>query len=459
MKHITLYFQVHQPTRLRSYRFFDIGESHYYYDDYLNKKIIQNLANECYLPANEVIYELIKKFGAAFKVSYSITGIAIEQFQKYAPEVIKSFAKLAKTGCVEFLGETYSHSLTSLQHPDEFIKQVKKHYDLMQELFDYSPVTFRNTELIYSNSIAEQVLDMGFKVMLTEGTRQTLGWKSPNYLYCSASNESLKLLLRNYQLSDDITYRFSQQDWNEYPITADKFFEWINGIDEKQEVVNIFMDYETFGEHQKAETGIFEFLKAMPEPFIRSQKWNFKTPSEIIEELKPVAKIDSFYPISWADEERDITAWLGNDMQNDAFINLYKVKEVMAYCKDEELLADWNHLQSSDNFYYMSTKWFSDSIVLHYSNPYNSPYDAFLNYMNVLTDFVLRVKEYEKNNPKPRGKTAKIKLPIVTVKTKEKPAVEKKTTERKPVKKVVKTVAKTVKAKAETKTTKAKKTK
>ncbi|MGI6342596.1 MAG: glycoside hydrolase family 57 protein [Bacteroidales bacterium] len=412
MKYITLYFQVHQPSRLRTYRFFDIGADHYYYDDYQNKRTTQRIAENCYLPTNEILLELIKKYGSAFKVCFSITGTAIEQFQKYAPEVIKSFQKLAKTGNVEFLGETYSHSLASLKYPNEFRRQVKQHSELMKSLFNYTPTAFRNTELIFSDQIAEQVWDMGFRTILTEGAKQTLGWKSPNFLYCSAHNEKMKILLRNYQLSDDISFRFSQQDWSEWPLTAEKYLQWLNEINPKQELVNIFMDYETFGEHQKAETGIFEFLKAFPQQTIASGKWSFKTPSEVAVELSPVASISVDYPISWADEEKDLTAWLGNDMQKDAFESLYSLADIMEYCDDAELVNDWNHLQVSDHFYYMCTKWFSDGMVHHYFSPFDSPYNASINYMNIISDFIERVKQYQKDNPKGKAKI-KDDAPIV----------------------------------------------
>jgi alpha-amylase len=394
MKSLCLYFQIHQPFRLRTYRFFDIGVDHYYYDDYQNKHIVKRIANNCYLPANEIIMSLIKEYGAAFKVSFSISGTAIEQFQKYAPEVITSFAKLAKTGNVEFLGETYSHSLASVTDTNEFRRQVKEHSDMIEKLFGIRPVTFRNTELIYSNDIAQQVYEMGFQTMLTEGAKQVLAWKSPNFLYCSATSERLKLLLRNYQLSDDIAFRFSQHDWSEWPLTAEKYLGWLNAVEKKQEIVNLFMDYETFGEHQKADSGIFAFLGSFPAKIIKSGKWKFLTPSEASQELQPVAGLNVPHAISWADEERDLTAWKGNDLQDEAIQSLYSVSKLMSQCDDKDLLADWHYLQASDHFYYMCTKWFSDGAVHHYFNPYSTPYEAFLNYMNVLADFLLRIKLY-----------------------------------------------------------------
>lgn len=399
MRSICLYFQVHQPFRLRTYRFFDIGADHYYYDDYQNKRIVRRIAADCYLPTNEILLGLINEFGSAFKVTFSISGTALEQFKKYVPEVIVSFKRLAKTGNVEFLAETYSHSLVALHDPAGFKRQVEEHAEAIKELFGVTPTTFRNTELVYSNSIAGQVLEMGYKTMLTEGAKQLLGWKSPNYLYCSAPHQRLKVLLRNYQLSDDIAFRFSQQDWSEWPLTAEKYVTWINNVDPKQELVNLFMDYETFGEHQKAQSGIFGFLRAFPEQLIKTRKWKFQTPSEISEELQPIAGIDCPHAISWADEERDLTAWLGNDLQNEAHSSLFKVSGIMETCTDAALTRDWNYLQASDHFYYMSTKWFSDGNIHRYFNPYGSPYDAFLNYMNILSDFHIRVREYSENSP------------------------------------------------------------
>lgn len=398
MKSLCLYFQIHQPFRLRTYRFFDIGADHYYYDDYTNKHIARRIANQCYLPANLVLQNLIKEYGAACKVTFSISGTALEQFNMYAPEVIESFKKLANTGNVEFLAETYSHSLASVVNPEEFKRQVKEHSDTIWKLFGVRPVTFRNTELIYSNDIAGQVLEMGFQTMLTEGAKQVLGWKSPNYLYCSASHDRLKLLLRNYQLSDDIAFRFSQKDWSDWPLTADKFMGWLNMIDKKQEIVNLFMDYETFGEHQKADTGIFEFLHAMIAKVIQSGKWRLLTPAEASGELQPIAGLNVSHAISWADAERDLTAWKGNDLQDEAIETLYSYSHVLSQCDDKDLLKDWHYLQASDHFYYMCTKWFSDGAVHHYFNPYSTPYEAFLNYMNVLSDFIIRVKEYANRN-------------------------------------------------------------
>jgi alpha-amylase len=391
MRTICLYFQVHQPFRFRRYRFFDIGTEHYYYDDYLNESIMRKVADNCYIPANNVLFQIIKEYGSRFKVTFSITGIALDQFELYAPDVLESFKKLAKTGGVEFLAETYSHSLVSLKDRHEFEKQVKEHSQRTKEYFGLEPTVFRNTELIYSDEIGAMVNDMGYKAMLTEGAKHVLGWKSPNYVYYNALNPRLKVLLKNFKLSDDIAFRFSNKGWSEFPLTAEKYVSWLNKLDKKEEVINIFMDYETFGEHQWMDTGIFEFLKALPRMVFKKSNFSFNTPSEIASNLQPVAAINVIHPISWADEERDLTAWLGNELQEDAFNKLYSLTDRINRCDDPKILKDWKYLQASDHFYYMSTKFFSDGEVHAYFNPYDSPYDAYINYMNILSDFTIRL--------------------------------------------------------------------
>ncbi len=391
MKKICLYFQVHQPFRLRTYRFFDIGNNHYYYDDYTNDTIMLKIAQSCYLPTNELLLNLINKHKGEFKIAFSISGVAIKQFELYAPEVIKSFKRLADTGQVEFLAETYAHSLVSLKDNEEFEKQVKLHHDLVASLFNQEPKVFRNTELIYSDEMGAQVYKMGYKAMLTEGAKHVLGWKSPNFLYCNSINPKLKVLLKNFVLSDDIAFRFGNSAWSEWPLTAEKYTKWITDLDERSEVVNLFMDYETFGEHQGKETGIFEFLEELPDEVIKYKDFSFSTPSEIADDLQPISSVNVPYPISWADEERDLTAWLGNEMQEEAFNKLYALLPKIKKCTDPKLNDDWMYLQSSDHFYYMCTKYFSDGDVHAYFNPYESPYQAFINYMNVLSDFSLRL--------------------------------------------------------------------
>ncbi|MCF8372157.1 MAG: glycoside hydrolase family 57 protein [Bacteroidales bacterium] len=392
MKTICLYFQVHQPFRLKRYRFFDIGNDHYYFDDFNNRAIMEKVANNCYLPANQVMLELIEKYGKKFKVTYSLSGSVMEQFEMYAPEVLESFKKLAATGSVEFLAETYSHSLSSLRDKDEFVRQVKLHGDLIKKHFKQTPTVFRNTELVYSDEIGEMVAQLGYKAMITEGAKHILGWKSPNYLYNNTIDPKLKLLLKNYTLSDDIAFRFSNQGWGEWPLTADKYVGWIKAIDPKQEVLNLFMDYETFGEHQDARTGIFEFLKAFPSQIIDKTNIGFLTASEVAKKFDPVSAINVPDAISWADEERDLTAWLGNELQDEAYEKLYALLPIIEKFTGKDIISDWQKLQNSDHFYYMCTKWFSDGDVHKYFNPYNSPYDAFINYMNVISDFTSRVK-------------------------------------------------------------------
>ncbi|NPA35717.1 MAG: polysaccharide deacetylase family protein [Chlorobi bacterium] len=391
MKNICFYFQVHQPFRFRRYRFFDIGNDHYYYDDYTNEGVLNKVAQKSYLPANKLLLKMLKKYKGKFKVAFSISGVAIDQFKLYAPEVLDSFKELAETGYVEFLAETYSHSLVSLKDKAEFEAQVKKHTDTMQELFGQSPTVFRNTELIYSDQLGVDVYEMGFKGMLAEGAKHVLGWKSPNFLYTNAINPRLKVLLKNFTLSDDIAFRFSNKDWSEYPLTAEKYISWITALSPKEELINLFMDYETFGEHQWADTGIFEFLEHLPEVALNTNEVGFITPSEAVKKLQPVSAIHVPNPTSWADEERDLTAWLGNELQNEAFDKLYSLLPKINKCDAGDILKDWSYLQTSDHFYYMSTKFFSDGEVHAYFNPYETPYEAFMNYMNVLSDFTLRL--------------------------------------------------------------------
>jgi len=392
MKSICFYFQVHQPYRLRTYRFFDIGRNHDYFDDYNNRFIMQRVAEKSYLPMNNILLDLIKEYGSAFKVSFSISGTAIEQFEAYAPQVLESFKKLAATGNVEFLTETYTHSLASLKNKDEFGRQVQMHAGKIEDLFGQKPTTFRNTELIYSDEIGEMVADMGYELMLTEGAKHVLSWRSPNLMYTNAINPKLKLLLKNFQLSDDIAFRFSNADGKGGTLTPEKFVSWLNTSDENTETINLFMDYETFGEHQWEATGIFDFMRKLPAKVFAESDFTFSTPSELAQKLQPVSAIHVPHAISWADEERDLTAWLGNDLQDEAFGKLYMLENSVNECRDAAIQKDWLYLQTSDHFYYMCTKWFSDGAVHKYFNPYSTPYDAFINYMNVLSDFIIRVE-------------------------------------------------------------------
>ena len=389
-KSICMYFQVHQPTRLRLYRFFDIGKDSHYYDDFANRTILKRIAQKCYLPMNELLLKAIKESKGAFKVAFSISGSALEQFDRYAPEVLDSFKALAKTGCVEFLCETYYHSLASVGSIPEFRHQVLKHKAAIEEYFGQTPVTFRNTELIYSDQIGREVYQMGFDTMLTEGARHIMGWRSPNYVYTNDFEGSQKLLLRNYKLSDDIAFRFGDRSWAEWPLTAEKFKGWVDAAE--GDVVNLFMDYETFGEHTSAQSGIFDFMAALPEICLEGGI-NFLTPAEAATAFTPVSELSVPNAISWADEERDLTAWLGNELQSEAFNKLYGLQEKLSLLNDPILWADYGHLQESDHLYYMCTKFFSDGDMHKYFNPYSTPYEAFINYMNVLSDFIIRINE------------------------------------------------------------------
>ena len=376
---------------MKTYRFFQMGNDHNYLDDFTNRAIMQKIARECYLPMNALLESLIHEHKGAFKCTFSITGSAVEQFKAYAPEVLESFKRLAATGHVEFLGETYSHSLSSLYSVDEFKQEVKLHSQMLKEEFGIKPTAFRNTELIYSDEIAKAVEGMGFKTMLAEGAKHILGWKSPNFIYSDAVDNKLRLMLRNYKLSDDIAFRFSNEGWSEWPLTADKFAGWV--AQETGDVVNLFMDYETFGEHQKASTGIFDFVKALPGALLRTGELEFATVSEASKRLQPVAVLHCPYAMSWADEERDVTAWLGNDLQNEAFRKLYSLAPKIKKVKNKDFDFVWHFMQNSDHFYYMATKWLSDGDVHSYFNPYGSAYEAFMNYMNVLADFEIELNK------------------------------------------------------------------
>ena len=392
MKTICFYFQIHQPFRLKRYRFFDIGSDHYYYDDFSNEEIIRNIALKSYLPANETLLEMIRQTKGQFKVAFSISGVALEQLEMYVPEFFDSMRELVATGCVEILSETYSHSLSSLTDAAEFERQVRMHDDKIEALFGLRPRVIRNTELIYSDDIAELISQMGFKGVITEGAKHILGWKSPNYVYRSVVNPDLHVLLKDSKLTDDICFNFSKVNWDEYPLTAEKYIDWISQLPEGEKVVNLFMSYEALGSMNPASSGIFEFMKALPY-FAAQRGIDFATPSEMLERYQPVGDFSVTHPISWADEERDTSAWLGNVLQKDACERLYSVAERVQLCSDRRLLQDWEYLQSSDHFYYMSTKRKSDGVMHKLFSPYDSPYDAFTNYMNVLSDFIVRVQQ------------------------------------------------------------------
>ncbi len=389
MKSICLYFQIHQPFRLKRYRFFDIGKDHYYYDDFANDDIITRIARNSYIPAVEAMTEMVRTSGGKFKVALSISGVALEQLEMYVPELIDSLKELAKTGCVEFLSETYAHSLSSLTDVEEFRAEVKAHDEKIYNLFGQQPKVFRNTELIFSDEIAGMISGLGFKGVITEGAKHILGWKSPNYLYNSMASPRLKMLLKNDKFSEDIARNFSNYEWSDYPLTAEKYISWIKGLPEEESIVNLFMNCEVLGESQPRETGIFEFFKALPR-FAEDAGIGFILPSEAISKLKPVDALSVPYPMSWTDEARDVSTWLGNRLQNEAFHKLYDLSERVRMCEDRRIKQDWMYLQASDHFFYMSTKYGSGKSSF---SPYDSPFDAFINYMNVLSDFIVRVEE------------------------------------------------------------------
>lgn len=392
MKNICFYFKIHQPFRLKRYRFFDIGNDHYYYDDFANDEIISRLAEQSYFPMVRTLLAMIQEYGSDFKFALSITGTAIEQIQLYVPELIDELKKLSDTGCVEFLSETYSHSLSSLEDPEEFIREVKAHDDLIWQLFRKRPEVFTNTELIYDDDVALLVNSMGFHTAVTEGAKHILGWKSPNYLYKAASCPSLNLLLTNDKLSEDISRRFAKTDWDEYPLTADKYMGWIAAMPEDEQVINLYFSIDTFGSFLPAESGIFDFMRAIPR-FAKEHGISLVTPSEAVKKLKPVGELAIPYPISGTDEARDVSAWKGNGLQREALEKLYSVAERVSLCSDKRLKQDWEYLQSSDHFYYMSTKNLDDGAAHSSFSPYDSPFSAFTNYMNVLADFIVRVQE------------------------------------------------------------------
>jgi alpha-amylase len=390
MPSVCLYFQLHQPYRLRRYSVFDTDR--HYFDDFKNAEILRKIATRCYLPANQLIAELIKEHQGRFKVAYSISGVLLEQFEEHCPEVLASFRKLAATGCVEFLNETYYHSLAFLYSRDEFRQQVELHRAKIKKLFDTDARVFRNTELIYNNDLANFVAHMGYEGCLAEGADQVLGTRSPNFIYSPIGGAKIKTLLKNYRLSDDIAFRFSDKAWAQFPLTADKFAGWVTQINGHGNVCNLFMDYETFGEHQWADTGIFEFLRHLPGKLLDQPETQFLTPSEVIDTYTSVGELDVPHVTSWADSERDLSAWLGNAMQSNALHELHKLESTLKARGDDQLLADWRKLGTSDHFYYMCTKYWADGQVHRYFSPYESPYDSYINFMNVLDNIQSRAR-------------------------------------------------------------------
>lgn len=386
-KTICLYFEIHQIIHLKRYRFFDIGRDHYYYDDYENERSISDIAERSYIPALRTLIEMANEHGKYFKVALSLSGVGIEQMEMHAPLVLDLLKELNETGCVEFLCEPYSHGLSSLANEDCFREESLRMKDKIKELFGQTPTVFRNSSLIYSNDIGLQVADMGFKGMLTEGARHLLGWKSPHYIYDCAHNPNLKLLLRDYKFSDDISLRFNNSDWNEFPLFADKYVDWIAALPEEEKIINIFMELCALGIYQPLSSNILEFLKALP-ACAKARGITFSTPGELCSKVKSVGSLDVPYSISWVDEERDTSCWLGNVMQREAFNKLYSVADRVRICTDRRIKQDWDYLQASNNFRFMTTKQSSASMN---RGIYDSPYDAFTNYMNILGDFINRV--------------------------------------------------------------------
>lgn len=386
MPGLCFYFQVHQPERIRKFSYFDSSREFDYFDDERNREILQKVAAKSYLPANALMLDLIKRHQGRFRVAYSITGVVMEQFERYSPETLESFKRLADTGCVEFLGETYYHSLSSVFDEGEFRAQVRMHDDMVRKHFGATPRVFRNTELIYDDAIGRMVSDMGYEGVIAEGVDDILQWRSPNCMYTVPGTQT-KLLLKNYSLSDDIAFRFSNREWNAYPLMADTFANWVHAYSGSGDLVNLFMDYETFGEHQWESTGIFRFLDRLPEEILRHPDWEFVTPSEAIDRCRSVSDLPFNRLTSWADVDRDLTAWLGNGMQASALKAIHDLSRKVDALGDPAVRDIWRKLQTSDHFYYMCTKWLADGDVHAYFSPFDSPYDAFMNYMNILKDF------------------------------------------------------------------------
>ncbi|MDR1653299.1 MAG: glycoside hydrolase family 57 protein [Prevotellaceae bacterium] len=383
MKNICFYFEIHQPVELKRYRFFDIDFDHYYYDDFLTEERVRSLASQVYIPANEVFMEIIRNTGGKFRCAFSISGIALEQFEQYAPEVIESFQELAKTGSVEFLAEPYSHSLSSIFNTAEFEMQVNQHAAKIETLFGKKPTALRNAELIYSDEIGEIVSNLGYKTILIDEAKHIMGWKSPNYVYNHASISKLKLLVRNFKLSDDVAFRFSDRTWLNFPLTAETYINWIEATSEKENVINIWMGYEALGFFNSAYSGIFDFFKALPTVAFK-KKIGFATPSEITKTCESAGALSVSYPVSWSGSEKNLASWTGNDLQQEALNKLYAVSERVHLCSDKPLRRDWLILQTSNYFRFMSH---TDA----FGSNYESPYEAFINYMNILDDFLKRV--------------------------------------------------------------------
>ncbi|PIE22643.1 MAG: alpha-amylase [Planctomycetota bacterium] len=395
MTDVVFYFQVHQPYRLRRYSFFEIGKSSSYFDDYENERLLRRVSERCYLPMNQLLAELIEKHGGRFRCSFSLSGVVLDQLERWAPDALQSFVDLSKTGAVEFLCETSQHSLSFTEDLKEFEAQIASHRDRIEKLFGQRATTFRNTELVCNNDIAHLVEGMGFRAILAEGAEHLMGWRSPHRVYRPEGCEKMKTLLRSFRYSDDIAFRFSNQGWSEWPLTAERFAQWLHRLPEDDSYVGLFMDYETFGEHQWKETGIFDFMRSLPEQILSHPRFGFATPGEIAEREDPIARLDMPHPVSWADAERDMTAWLGNPMQREAHESLYRMGADARFVGEEypKLLSTWRRLTTSDHVYYMSTKYLSDGEVHKFFSPYQTPHDAFIAFMNVIEDLGRRIRD------------------------------------------------------------------
>lgn len=397
MRNICFHFQISQPFRLRTYRFFDINKDHHYFDDFQNSYLTKRLAERCYLPANAMLLDLIKKHGDEMAVSFSIAGSSIKLFQEYCPEVIDSFKELIATGRVEITGNTYTHSIASLYGKEAFLEQVRLQEELLWEVFQVKPTTFCNTEIIYSDEIGEWLSEAGYKVVLTEGARHILGWKSPGYLYCNPFQTDLKLLLRHYTLCDDISLRFCDQSWEQYPLTAEKYMGFLNGLPEDAPFINLYLDYETIGEYHVAESGIFDFFKALYEQLMASKQYKLMMPNEVNKMKVKTATMHAPWPISCSGEEKDTAEWTGNELQQEAFQQLFKLWDLYQQSNNEDAKLNWLRLQAADHFYFMSTKWFPQQAVRRNFDVYPSPYQAFINYMNVLNDVKIQLETPAEN--------------------------------------------------------------
>ena len=393
MRTVCFYFQVHQPYRVKKYRVFDIGHDPEYFNDrgttkVNNRAILEKVARKSYIPATRLILKMLQEH-PEFRVSFSFSGIALEQLERYSPEALDLFKQVVDTGRAEVLGETYYHSLAFFYSREEFERQVAKHREIIQRIFGVWPRVFRNTELSYRNDLAHWAEGAGYAGIIAEGWDAILGWRSPNYVYQPQGTERIRLLLKNYKLSDDMAFRFSSREWSEWPLTAEKFGQWVSSGD--GDTTNLFMDYETFGEHQWEDSGIFNFLEQLPKEIFKNPNLGFRTASETIAMHDSKGEVDMPHIVTWADTDRDLTAWVGNPMQEAAINAVYQLQEAVLNKNDHKMLDDWRRLQTSDHFYYMCTKYFNDGDVHAYFSPYESPYDAYIAYMNALSDLRLRV--------------------------------------------------------------------